>query len=126
MYRHRPFRRLTAWLLAVLVLFAQTAAVAYACAIDAARVDVVTTAPCPEHIGDQVQPASAQTGNLCEVHCQTPAVPDAGAAVAPADAIVAVHPILPLVQDAMAWRAQPPEVRGTPPPVHLRSTRLLI
>ena len=126
MYRHRHLRRLTAWLLAALVVFAQTAAIAYACAIGTAQSEAVASAPCPMHIGDEAQPAPGQTRNLCEVHCLTPAVADVDATVAAVVAIVAIHPTKSLVHAPTRSRAQPPEARGKPPPVHLRSTRLLI
>ena len=122
----RPARRLIAWLLTVTVLLAQTAALAYACAIDSASVEQAVTAPCPTHVVGEKAPASPPTSNLCEVHCQTPTVSDAGPSVVPAAALVALHPSPPQFRATPTLRSTPPEARGTPPPVLLRSTRLLI
>ena len=126
MYRHRPLRRLTAGLLAALVMFAQTMAIAYPCALDAAQPEAIVVAPCPAHVGSEAQPGPEQTGNLCEVHCQMPTVSDAGGKLAPAVAIDSIHPALSLVDPGVRSRVRTSEARGKPPPVLLRSTRLLI
>ena len=122
----RPAHRLIAWLLTVSVLLAQTAALAYACTIDSASVEQAGTAPCPTHVVGEEAPATPPTSNLCEVHCQTPTVSDAGAPVVPVAALVALHPSVPHFRATPTLRSTTPEARGTPPPVLLRSTRLLI
>jgi hypothetical protein len=126
--RHRhPFQRIARWLLAALIVFGQSAALAHACTIGAAPRPSVGSVPCPTHAPDEAPAASAHSGNLCEVHCQTPSLPEPGSTVAPAVAVVAMHPVAASSVDRAApLPERPPEVRSTPPPVHLRSTRLLI
>ena len=75
----RATRRLLVWLVAACVLFAQSAAIAYACTLD--RVDsapAASAAPCPGHVADTSSDTNAGDANLCQVHCQTPTTADPG------------------------------------------------
>jgi hypothetical protein len=121
----RSHRRLLAWLLAAAVLFAQSAALAYACALEARQLAEVAAAPCPSHVAE-AQEGDQAGGNLCEVHCQTPILPDPG--VTFAFLPPAFEPLI-VVGDAPAASlvpSSPPEPRGAPPPVLLRTSRRLI
>jgi hypothetical protein len=122
----RPPRRLTACLVAVLVLFAQTAAIAYACGIDAKLVATTTTAPCPGHLDDGADAPADRSGNLCKIHCETPTVPDAYTSVlaAPAPVVQAYVVVRPPL--ALAFEARRPEPRGAAPPPIVTTFRLLI
>lgn len=99
MLHRRLHRRVVAWLAALCVLLAQTAAVAYACERHAAPRHEV--APCSAHLGDatgHAAPVPLADGNVCEVHCHPLSLPDAGA------------PDLPEVVAVLAWRL--PEVEA--------------
>jgi hypothetical protein len=119
----RASRRLIAGLMALCVLFAQSAALAYACKLEAGRLALSATAPCPSHLGDASDAPS--DANLCEVHCQTPTLSDADTALLPAILLAS----RPVVAELSAWRdvaPLPPDPRGAPPPLLLRTSRLLI
>ena len=114
------------WLLTICVLFAQTAALAYACAIDLAPVPVeVGRVPCPAHL-DDADAGTFGSGNLCEVHCQTPTFSHVLAGLDVPAAAVALHTAAPRIPDAFDFRAPPPDPLRTPPRILLRTTRLLI
>src|SRR5688500_4531863 len=99
--RH-PYRRSIAWLLAICLLFAQTAALAYACALDQGPMPVeVSRAPCPTHLDDP-DGGTFGNGNLCEVHCQTPTVSHLQAGLDVPPAAVAPYTVAPPIADAVA------------------------
>jgi hypothetical protein len=123
--RH-PYRRPIAWLLAICLLFAQTAALAYACVLDQVPMPAeVSRAPCPAHL-DDVDAGTFASGNLCEVHCQTPTVSHIQAGLDVPPAAVALHTVAPPIADAVDSRPPPPDPLRTPPRVLLRTSRLLI
>jgi hypothetical protein len=131
---HRSLARRLVIVVAVACLaFAQTAAAAYACA-RSAMLDgswlgalVETEAPCPMHVaGAAADEAPRAPSNLCEVHCQTPSMPDAGPDIGLPAAIVATHPVARLAHDTTTLAARPPVPRSAAPPRALLTTRLLI
>ena len=121
----RPHRRLIAWLLAICLLFAQTAALAYACALDQPSVPAEVVAPCPAHLDDADVGATA-SGNLCEVHCQTPTVAQVQAGLDVPAAAIALHTVAVRLPDAFEFCPAPPDPLRTPPRVLQRTSRLLI
>ena len=120
-------RRLLGWLLAVCVLFAQTAALAFACTIDGAGIaQAASTAPCPEHVADVDAGAKPQEANLCKIHCQAPMTPDTGASLPMFAAVDARPRMIAAVFDATRRVPEVPTPRGAPPPVLRVTSRLLI
>jgi hypothetical protein len=132
--RQRPLARRFVIIVAVACFaFAQTAAAAYACARLAMSSTtwlgalVETQTPCSMHVasaeGDQTPSAPS---NLCEVHCQTPSMPDAGPDIGAPAAIVAMHPVAAVLFDTTTLAARPPVPRSAAPPPALLTMRLLI
>jgi hypothetical protein len=121
----RPDRRPVAWLLAICVLFAQTAAVAYACVLDQSPAPAEVSAPCPSHL-DDVDAGKISSGNLCEVHCQTPTFSHVQAGLDVPAAAVAMYAVAPRILEAPDLRSPAPDPLRTPPRVLLRTSRLLI
>jgi hypothetical protein len=120
-------RRLLAWLLAVCVLFAQTAALAYACAVDGAvAAQAAAVAPCPEHVADVDADGEAQEASLCKIHCQTPMTPDTGVSLPMAAAVEARPRVIAAIFDSLDRVPEAPTPRGAPPPVLRVTSRLLI
>lgn len=127
--------RILAWLLAACLLFAQTAAAAYACSRgDAALAasDAVTATPCSAHLGangaDGMQGnAPLAQGNVCEVHCQAASLPDSGAVDLPSVTVVACWEV-PALDLAPGASAPTPELeaRSAAPPLLALIPRLLI
>ena len=134
MFISRRFTRTFAWLAAVCLLFAQTAAAAYACsrADVAAATAEVAAPPCSGHIADD-GPAGPQgdgalaQGNVCEVHCQTASLPDGGTVDLPSVVVIARWeiPALAIVSGAAA-PAPELEARSAAPPLLALFPRLLI
>ncbi|MDH5286843.1 MAG: hypothetical protein OEX23_09450 [Betaproteobacteria bacterium] len=127
MVQRRLHRRLVAWLVAFCVVFAQSAAIAYACQRDA--LPDAGAVPCAAHLAQQVPDDDAKLagGNVCEVHCQVASLPDAGSADVPApDAVVAWQ--LPLQPVALAPAAPVAdlEAKSASPPPRTLYARLLI
>lgn len=129
----RRARRLLAWLLTACLLFAQTAAVAFACARgDAAGVEAVASAPCAAHLasdGNQGAPSGGPlaAGNVCEVHCQSASLPDGPLVDLPTVVVVARWEVP--AQALCASRSAPaPELdaRSGAPPLLALYPRLLI
>lgn len=130
----RRTSRPIAWLVAVCLLFAQTAAVAFACSRGEAAVaaEAAATTPCAAHLaaGD---PAAADVdgllaqGNVCEVHCQTASLPDGGAFDLPSIVVVARWeiPASAMASDP-AQPASEIEARSAAPPLLALLPRLLI
>ena len=121
----RRFRHLLAWLVAACVVFAHTAALAAGCAIELSRggSEAFASQPCPAHS----QPGSAAPGtaNVCEVHCQAASLPlDAALHVPVALTSTVVIPLRVVAVLAPTFQAALP--RGKPPPVLLKTSRLLI
>jgi hypothetical protein len=125
----RLHRRLVAWLLAFCVVFAQTAAAAYACQRQA-ETAVAGDVPCSAHLSSDAVgtvPAPFDNGNVCEVHCHPVSMPDAGPADVPAPT-AAIAWVLPPLPDAAAPAVPPTELEArsaSPPPLALFA-RLLI
>jgi len=120
-------RRLLAWLMAVCVLFAQSAALAYACSLDrVGATPVAATSPCPSHVADTNGSGDAGQGNLCQIHCQTPTTADPGASVPMVAAVDARPAAITGVALAVHRVAAVPTPSGAPPPVLRRTSRLLI
>jgi hypothetical protein len=123
-----------AWLIAACLLFAQTAAAAYACsrADVAAATAEVAAPPCSGHIADD-GPAGPQgdgalaQGNVCEVHCQTASLPDGGALDLPAIVVVARWeiPASTMAPDP-STPASEIEARSAAPPLLALLPRLLL
>ena len=134
MFISRRFTRTFAWLAAVCLLFAQTAAAAYACsrADVAAATAEVAAPPCSGHIADD-GPAGPQgdgalaQGNVCEVHCQTASLPDGGTLDLPSIVVVARWeiPASATAPDPSA-PASEIEARSAAPPLLVLLPRLLI
>jgi len=92
----RRTSRPIAWLVAACLLFAQSAAVAFACSRGEAMVvaEAAATTPCAAHLAadDPAAPVDdglLAQGNICEVHCQTASLPDGGAFDLPSIVVVA-------------------------------------
>ena len=129
-------RRLTrtfAWLVAACLLFAQSAAIAFACprgeAAGAAKSAAVT--PCAGHLaaGDATLADGGllAKGNVCEVHCQTPSLPDSGAVDLPSIVVVASWEIPEhLPAPCPVASASELEARSAAPPLLALLPRLLI
>jgi hypothetical protein len=128
----RRFTRIFAWLAAVCLLFAQTAAAAYACSRADAAAPTEVASPCPGHVaanapaGPQGDGVLAQ-GNVCEVHCQAASLPDGGLCDLPAVVVIARWevPALAIVSGATA-PAPELEARSAAPPLLTLFPRLLI
>lgn len=128
MHLRRQHRRLLAWVCAFCVVFAQSAALAYACQRQALPELRGEAAPCAAHLtvkgsADAV-PAS---GNVCEVHCHAVSLPDAGATIIPlTDAVLAWQ----LPPHALAVAPSAPvaelEAKSAAPPPRTLFARLLI
>jgi hypothetical protein len=134
MLRSRRLVRIYAWLVAVCLLFAQSAAIAYACPRGEAMLDAtaVEATPCAQHVAtadDAAPPASGvfAPGNVCEVHCQTPSLPDGGAMDLPS-IVVATAWLVPArpVASGSASPASDIEARSAAPPFLALFARLLI
>jgi hypothetical protein len=134
MHLSRRTSRPIAWLVAACLLFAQTAAVAFACSRGEARVvaEAAATTPCAAHLAadDRAAPAGSgllAQGNVCEVHCQTASLPDGGAFDLPSIVVVARWEI---PASAMAPDPSAPaselEARSAAPPLLALLPRLLI
>ena len=132
MFLSRHNSRPIAWLVAACLLFAQTAAVAFACSRGEAVVvaEAAATTPCAAHLaaGD---PAAADgllaQGNVCEVHCQTASLPDGGAFDLPSIVVVARWEIpAPAMAPDPAQPASEIEARSAAPPLLALLPRLLI
>lgn len=127
----RNLLRRLAWLLAGCLLFAQTAALAYACAWEpVVPVNEHAVATCSEHrsgAGPDAADRRVASGNACEVHCLTAALPDLDAGDVPAMAAVAVWDVQPyVVPRARPLRATELEAKSAAPPPRTRFARLLI
>lgn len=130
----RRTSRPIAWLIAACLLFAQTAAVAFACSRGEAMVvaEASATTPCAAHLaaGD---PAVVDgdgllaQGNVCEVHCQTASLPDGGALDLPSIVVVARWeiPASTMAPDP-STPASEIEARSAAPPLLALLPRLLI
>jgi hypothetical protein len=122
------------WLVAACLLFAQTAAVAFACSRSEASVIAAgpATTPCAAHLAPD-EPAVAAgeglfaQGNVCEVHCQTASLPDGGAFDLPSVVVVARWeiPASAIAPDPSA-PASEIEARSAAPPLLALLPRLLI
>jgi len=128
MLQRRLHRRLVAWLVAFCVVFAQSAAVAYACQRPVLP-EADAAVPCTAHLAQQApdDDATLPSGNVCEVHCQIASLPDAGSADVPApDAVVAWQ--LPLQPVALPPAAPVTdlEAKSASPPPRTLYARLLI
>ena len=130
----RRTSRPIAWLVAACLLFAQSAAVAFACSRGEAMVvaEAAATTPCAAHLAadDPAVPAGdglLAQGNICEVHCQTASLPDGGAFDLPSIVVVARWeiPASAMVPDASA-PATELEARSAAPPLLALLPRLLI
>ena len=126
----RHFHRLLlTWTLAACVLFAQSAALAYACQRGQADgvVAGATVAPCPEHLLDAQPATPIANGNVCEAHCQTASLPDAGMPDLPAPIAIAAWWLPPLVERAApVAHSDDVEAKSAAPPPLARFARLLI
>ena len=129
----RRLKRTLSWLVAACLLFAQTAAIAYACPRGEAMVAAeAATTPCAQHLAPDPGTAPAgggllAAGNVCEVHCQTPSLPDVGAFDLPAMVVAAAWeiPALAVAPDPAA-PAPELEARSAAPPLLSLLPRLLI
>ena len=130
----RRTSRPIAWLVAACLLFAQTAAVAFACSRGEAMVvtEAAVTTPCAAHLaaddpvvvnGDGI----LAQGNVCEVHCQTASLPDGGALDLPSIVVVARWeiPASKMAPDP-STPASEIEARSAAPPLLALLPRLLI
>jgi hypothetical protein len=130
----RRTSRPIAWLIAACLLFAQTAAVAFACSRGEAMdvTETSATTPCAAHLADDAPAAVGgdgllAQGNVCEVHCQTASLPDGGALDLPSAVVIARWEI-----PASATAADPSapaseiEARSAAPPLLALLPRLLI
>jgi hypothetical protein len=129
MTRRHPHLRLTAWLLALCLLFAQTAAIAYACQRYAS-----TGSASGGHCTPDLQAARAMTdagappaANLCEVHCQSASLPDGRDLdhAIPADVVTRWNPTWSLA-GSPTIPAVPLKARNLSPPPRTLYSRLLI
>ena len=121
----RALRRLIAGLLALAVLFAHTAVLAYSCQLGTPSDDAVVEAPCPAHAEEAVDSQPVDSGNLCKVHCETATLPDVSATVVAMPAANAqTYVVRPIAGPAL--HAPAPEPPGAAPPLILRTSRLLI
>jgi hypothetical protein len=130
----RRTSRPIASLVAVCLLFAQTAAVAFACSRGEAMVvtEASATTPCAAHLaaddlvvvdGDGI----LAQGNVCEVHCQTASLPDGGAFDLPSVVVVARWEIpASAIEPDPAAPASEIEARSAAPPLLALLPRLLI
>lgn len=127
----RLHRRFVAWLLAFCMLFAQTAALAYACEARDVGAPMAHDAavPCASHhgedrIGDALPFALA---NVCEVHCAPVSLPDAPSLDVPALAAIPAWP-LPVLHEPVTTFvvAVGIEARIASPPPRTLYARLLI
>lgn len=103
----RLHRRVVTWLVALCVLFAQTAAVAYACERGRAAPPPLPAAThCGGHVADDVPAAGGALaqGNVCEVHCVSGSLTDPGV------------PDLPGPDAFLAWPLPPVLSAAAPPP----------
>jgi len=122
------------WLVAACLLFAQTAAVAFACSRGEAMVvaESAATTPCAAHLAAD-DPAAPDgdglfaQGNVCEVHCQTASLPDGGAFDLPSIVVVARWEIpASAIEPDPAAPASEIEARSAAPPLLELLPRLLI
>lgn len=123
----RLHRRLVAWLVAACVLFAQTAAIAYACQRQQAPASEASV-PCTAHLAEPDDAdALFANANVCEVHCHPVSLPDvAGPDLPPSAAIAAWWvPPQPLARATAAPVAELEAKSAAPPPRTLYA-RLLI
>jgi hypothetical protein len=125
----RLHRRLVAWLLAFCVIFAQTAAAAYACQ---RRVEAVLArdVPCIAHLSEEAGstvPAPFDNGNVCEVHCHPVSMPDGGHEAVSSPLVVLAW-VLPPLTDTLGLDppARKVEARAASPPPLTLFARLLI
>lgn len=125
--KSRATRRFLAWLMAVCVLFAQSAALAYGCSLDpAVGVPAATTAPCPSHVADDNAGGDGGQRNLCQIHCQTPTTADPGVSVPLLGAVDARSGGITAVPSSVHRVPALLPPRSAPPPVLQRTSRLLI
>jgi hypothetical protein len=134
MFLSRRASRPVAWFIAACLLFAQTAAVAYACSRSEAMVvaEAAATTPCAAHLAAD-DPAVGDRdgllaqGNVCEVHCQTASLPDGGAFDLPSIVVVARWEIpASAIEPGPAVPASEIEARSAAPPLLDLLPRLLI
>lgn len=130
----RRTSRPIAWFVAACLLFAQTAAVAFACARGEAVsvAEAAATTPCAAHLAAD-DPAAPEgdgllaQGNVCEVHCQTASLPDGGAFDLPSVVVVARWEIpASAIDPDPAAPASEIEARSAAPPLLALLPRLLI
>ena len=118
--------RIVACLVAVVLVFAHTAALAYACKLESATVASSAAQPCPAHLDSSNNATPAADGNLCKVHCDAATPSDAGAQVAVA-APSTVDSWVPRVRAMAVPIPLHGVAHGTAPPLLLlRTSRLLI
>ena len=127
-----PLRRLhrcfIAWLLAGCVLFAQSAAIAYACPLDEAGQPEAAT-PCAAHLATETGGADVFTvdANVCEIHCHPVSLPDAGTFDLPPVVAVAIWWRCPeLVGPRRSTPAAELDAKSAAPPPRTLFARLLI
>ncbi len=134
MHLSRRTSRPIAWLVAACLLFAQSAAVAFACSRGEAMVvaEAAATTPCAAHLAAD-DPAAPDgygllaQGNVCEVHCQTASLPDGGAFDLPSIVVVARWEIpASAIEPDPAAPASEIEARSAAPPLLALLPRLLI
>jgi hypothetical protein len=121
----RRHRRSIAWLLAICLLFAQTAALAYACELGQRSTSAEVSAPCPLHL-DDTDGDTFGSGNLCEVHCQTPTFSHVQVGLDVPSAPMAVYALAPRVAEALDLGSPGPIPLRKRSRVLLRTSRLLI
>jgi len=130
----RRTSRPIAWLVAACLLFAQTAAVAFACSRAEAMVaaEAAATTPCAAHLAADDQAVAAgdgllAQGNVCEVHCQTASLPDGGALDLPSIVVIARWEIpASAIEPGPSAPASEIEARSAAPPLLALLPRLLI
>lgn len=129
MLQRRFHRRLVAWLLAFCVLFAQSAALAYACQRQV-EPETAAGALCAAHVKDVADggvDAPVADANVCEVHCHDASLPDMGAADVPPPGDVVAWA---LPQQSVSLMPAPPatelEAKSASPPSRTLFVRLLI
>lgn len=130
---HRLLARRIVIIVALACLtFAQTAAAAYVCARLAfvegsSMVSLVgADAPCPMHASSADRETMPGPTNLCEVHCQTPSLPDAGPDIGLPTAIVASHPAAQLAFAPLTLASKAFVPHSAAPPRAALTMRLLI
>lgn len=126
----RAYRRLVACLLAFCVVFAQTAAAAYACQRLVAA-EIAAVVPCAAHLADEwgqgVDVAPLANGNVCAVHCEPVSLPDVGSPELPSQpAVIAWRLPMAAVGHLAAAPVEEFSVKRASPPPRTLYARLLI